>query len=141
MLEHRSGTEYEDMYWIDVLSENVICNKLDETNIREIRHTKTIEKRLKQCDDILAIHTHPHSMPHSVEDFNSFIKAGYKVAVVICHDGTVYRYGAINEISEQLMMLYINKFYLQTGDEKLAQLMAIDRFIALGDIYCEEIKA
>lgn len=73
-------------------------------------------------------------------EINSFINAGYKVAIVICHDGTVYRYGAINEISEQLMTLYINKFYLQTEDEKLAQLMAIDRFIALGDIYCEEIK-
>lgn len=139
MLEHRSGSEYEDMYWIDMDCKEVLCSKLDETNIKEIRHTKSIEKKLKKCDSILAIHTHPHSMPPSVEDFNSFVKANYKMAIVICHDGTIYRYSAVKEISEELMMLYINKFYLLCGDEKEAQLRALNKFVATGDVFYEEI--
>lgn len=140
MLMHRSGTEYEDMYWIDINSGDVICSKLDETNIREVRHTKSIDKKLKKCGAVLAIHTHPHSMPPSVEDFNSFVKAGYKLGIVICHDGSIYRYCSIREISEQLMMLYINKYYLKTGNEKEAQIMALNRFVEMGDIFYEEIK-
>lgn len=139
MLLHRSGSEFEDMYWIDMDNESVLCSKLDETNIQEVRHTKAIEKKLNSCNSILAIHTHPHSMPPSVDDFNSFFKSGYKTALVICHDGTVYRYGSRKEISEELMILYINKYYLQTKGEKKAQLKALDMFVATGDIYYEEI--
>ena len=140
MLEHRTGTEFEDMYWIDMKNCEVICHKLDETNEREIRHTKAIDKKLKNSQSILAIHTHPHSLPPSAEDFNSFVKAGYKVGIVVCHDGTLYRYGAVKEISEQLLTAYIHRFYLQTNDERMAQLMALDRLMATGDIYYEEIK-
>jgi len=37
------------------------------------------------------------------------------------------------------MILYINKYYLQTKDEKKAQLRALDMFVATGDIYFEEV--
>lgn len=140
MLEHRTGTELEDMYWIDMEKCEVICSKLDETNTQEIRHTKAIDKKLKKYNNILAIHTHPHSMPPSAEDFNSFVKAGYKVGIVVCHNGTIYRYGANKEISEQLLILYINKYYLQTNDECAAQLLALNHLARTGDIYYEEIK-
>ena len=139
MLYHRSGTEFEDMYWIDIDDCEVICKKLDETNIREIRHTKAIDKMLREHNSILAIHTHPHSMPPSAEDFNSFVRAGYKEGLVICHNGVIYRYSANKEISEQLLMLYINRFYLQVEDECQAELMALNKLLCTGDIFYEEV--
>ena len=139
MLIHRSGTEFEDMYWFDMETETEICSKLDETNTKEIRHTKAIDKKLKSAKSILAIHTHPHSMPPSVDDFNSYVNAGYQMGIVICHDGTIYRYYALREISSQLMELYINRYYLETGDERTAQICALNKFMATGDIFYEEV--
>ena len=139
MLYHRSGTEFEDMYWIDIDNCEIICDKLDETNIREIRHTKAIDKKLKEHDAILAIHTHPHSMPPSAEDFNSFVRAGYKEGIVLCHDGSIYRYSAKKLVSEQLLMMYINRYYLQVEDERQAELMALNKLLSTGDIFYEEV--
>lgn len=140
MLMHRSGTEFEDMYWIDMEKCEVICAKLDETNIKEIRHTKVIDKKLKAASNILAIHTHPHSMPPSAEDFNTFYNAGYKMGIVLCHDGTIYRYLAINEVPVEMINFYINKYYNKLRDEKEAQIKTLDMFMAIGDIYYEEIR-
>lgn len=139
MLQHRSGTEHEDMYWFDLDTGEIICSKLDETNIKEIRHTKEINKRLQKCANILAVHTHPHSMPPSAEDFNCFVEAGYQVGIVLCHDGTVYMYTARNTISLELMEMYIYKEYQLCHNEKEAQLRALDRFVNNGDITYQEI--
>ncbi|MCQ2521943.1 MAG: helix-turn-helix domain-containing protein [Lachnospiraceae bacterium] len=139
MLHHRTGTEYEDMYWLDMRTCSIICSKLDETNTSEIRHTKSIDKLLKNQASVLAMHTHPHSMPPSADDFNTFYRAGYKMGIVVCHDGTVYRYSAVREISEALLERYIYRYYMETGDERKAQLMALDKFVERGDIYYEEV--
>lgn len=139
MLLHRSGTELEDMYWFDMDSATVICSKLDESNTREIRHTKAIDKKLKLYENILAMHTHPHSMPPSAEDFNSYLKAGYKMGVVLCHDGTIYRYYAFREVSVSISLWYINKYLTSLHDDKLSQLRALDKLVDNGDILYEEV--
>lgn len=140
MLEHRSGTPFEDMYWFDMESKEIICSKLDELNRLEVRHTKAIEKKLKNCNNILAVHTHPHSMPPSVEDFNCFVKSGYKMGIVLCHDGTIYRYFAFKEIDKILMEGYLRKFYDETHDVKMAQIEALNIFMNMGEIFYEEVK-
>lgn len=140
MLYHRSGSEHEDMHWINLEEETILCSKLDETNVKEIRHTKAINKKLQSCKHVMAIHTHPLSMPPSAEDFNFFIEAGYDVGIVLCHDGTIYMYTANNKISIGLMELYIQKEYQKCRDEKEAQCKALDKFVKLGDIYYKEIK-
>ena len=139
MLQHRSGTEFEDMYWFDMDAKSVICSKLDETNSKEIRHTKAIDKKLKECNSILAMHTHPHSMPPSAEDFNSFVRCGYQEGIALCHDGTIYRYKANGQISERLVELYVNRYYKLTHEEKLAQLEALNEFLKRGEIFFEEV--
>lgn len=140
MLFHRSGTEHEDMYWFDIDTESVLCSKLDETNIKEIRHTKAISRKLQKCEHILAVHTHPHSMPPSAEDFNCFVEAGYEVGIVLCHDGTIYMYSANKKISLQLMEMYIQREYQKSLDEKTAQLRALDKLMETGDIFYKEIE-
>lgn len=140
MLIHRSGTEFEDMYWIDMEKCEVICSKLDETNTKEVRHTKAIDKKLKSATNIIAIHTHPYSMPPSAEDFNTYYNAGYDMGIVLCHDGTIYRYMTINLVPVDTMNFYVNKYYNEIKDEKLAQIMMMDRFMRLGDIYYEEVN-
>ena len=139
MLYHRSGSEHEDMYWFDLDTESVLCSKLDETNIKEIRHTKAINKKLQSCEHILAVHTHPHSMPPSAEDFNCFVESGYQLGVVFCHDGAIYMYSAESYINLQLMEMYIYKEYQQCHNEKEAQLNALNRFVNTGEIFYKEI--
>ncbi len=139
MLQHRSGTEFEDMYWFDMDKKSVICAKLDETNLKEIRHTKAIDKNLKNCNSILAMHTHPHSMPPSAEDFNSFVRCGYQEGIVLCHDGAIYRYRANRQISERLVELYVSYYYEIVHDEKLAQLNALNTLMKSKDIFYEEV--
>lgn len=140
MLEHRSGTEFEDMYWFDMDNCEVLCSKLDESNTQEIRHTKAIEKKLRTCVNVLAVHTHPHSMPPSVGDLISYYNSGYKMGIVICHDGTIYRYVVVEEISEKIVQLYINQFYNEIHDDKIAQLRALDKLTQQGKIFFEEVK-
>ena len=36
MLEHRSGTEYEDMYWIDLDTLTVVAEELNAKTVKEI---------------------------------------------------------------------------------------------------------
>lgn len=140
MLKHRSGTEHEDMYWFDLDNECVLCHKLDETNLKEIRHTKAITKKLERCNRVLAMHTHPHSMPPSAEDFNCFVQAGYDRGVILCHDGTVYIYSAEKEVSKELMEFYINANYKEYNDEKIAQIMALDKFEKIGLVKYREVS-
>lgn len=37
MLEHRSGTEYEDMYWIDLNTLNIVAKKSTQLSRRKSR--------------------------------------------------------------------------------------------------------
>lgn len=39
-----------------------------------------------------------------------------------------------------MINLYINKYYNKLRDEKEAQIKTLDMFMAIGDIYYEEIR-
>ena len=61
MLFHRSGTKFEDMCWIDMETEKVICCKFNEHITQTIQMTDTISKKLSKYNQIIPIHTHPSS--------------------------------------------------------------------------------
>lgn len=104
MLNHRSGTKYEDMYWIDGTTGKVIASALNERQESGIQYTDAILKAISGKSGLIAFHTHPNSMPPSVADFNSMLIHGYSIAFVLCHDGTIIQYVSNEKISEVLYL-------------------------------------
>lgn len=141
MLFHRSGTKFEDMYWIDAESEKVICQKLDAVEPETIRHTKAIANTLAAAESpIIAVHTHPQSFPPSAEDFNCFVECKYSLGIIICHDGTIFIYTAKRKINVELWSKYVEEAYRNgASDERVAQLVALNKFEANGDIEFWEV--
>lgn len=125
MLKHRSGTKFEDMYWIDGITGNVVASALDEQKESGIQYTESILRAISGKQNLIAFHNHPNSMPPSAEDFNSMLLHGYEIAFVICHNGTIYQYIAREEINLKLHRLYIEEYINQGYSEKGAQVQAL----------------
>ena len=127
MLNHRSGTKYEDMYWVDAITGEVLASALNEQKESGIQYTKAILQAISENSNVIAFHTHPSSMPPSVADFNSTLRHGYAVAFVVCHDGKIIQYVAEEEISERLYSLYIQEFISNGYTEYEAQWKALEK--------------
>ena len=140
MLYHRSGTEYEDMYWFDAQNKSSLCSKLDELIPGEIRHTKRIDNLIKRCPYVIAMHTHPHSMPPSPEDFNTYLKSGYSMGIVLCHNGTIYIYHAYEHIDVHLWAAYVAEYAKKNYKSDQAQLETLKKFQKNRIIDLKEIK-
>lgn len=141
MLFHRSGTKFEDMCWIDMETEKVICCKFNEHKTQTIQMTETISKKLSKYNQIIPIHTHPSSLPPSPADFNCMLQSGYIFGIVLCHDGTIFTYSSYRKIDSSLWNTYVEKF-LQRGINMYdAQIAALNKFEDSGDIEYEEVKA
>ena len=127
MLQHRSGTMYEDMYWIDGDTGEIIARALDEKEPSAVAYTDKIKKKITGKKNLITMHTHPGSMPPSVADFNSNLEHGYATSLVICHDGTVYIYTSKQKVESGLYVLYINRYIKEGYADKAAQLMALEK--------------
>ena len=124
-LKHRSGTKFEDMYWIDGNTGEIIASALNEKETSGVAKSKRRNKILARYGNVYAIHSHPASMPPSATDFNCFFEQGYSKAFVACHDGTLYSYTSEQEVSIELYNLYISKFASNGYSEREAQLKAL----------------
>lgn len=111
MLLHRSGTEYEDMYWIDLINGKIVCKITDSKYKKKILYTTTIKKMIKKSENLLTIHTHPDSFPPSIDDINSNYDHNYEIGIVICHDGRVYMYSAEERINVNYYKLTVATVY------------------------------
>lgn len=140
MLEHRSGTLIEDMYWVDGNTGGVIASVLDETKEHGIRYPERVKKAILGKNNIITLHTHPNSMPPSIEDLNSNFFNGYKTGLAICHNGTVYAYNSSQEIEKGLYLRYINNFMMGGYSEKEAQLKTLEKLSNNFDINFWEVK-
>ena len=93
MLEHRSGTKYEDLAFIDYLTGKSEMNKeFDKEN--KAKPSKAMTTMIQNADHgtIIAIHNHPGSSVPSISDLMVCVKRGYKFGLVVCHDGKIYKY-------------------------------------------------
>ena len=126
-LLHRSGTAYEDMFWIDETTGSVVLEITDSNVERAILYTDRIKRTVKNCSNIITLHTHPSSMPPSVSDFNSCFRNNYKMGIVAAHDGKIFVYTSEQEVNETLYYLYIASCLKEGCDEFTAQVKAIER--------------
>lgn len=138
-LKHRSGTEFEDMYWIDGNTGKILVSVVDEQSRSQITYSAKILKAIAQNNNIITLHTHPSSMPPSIADFNSANVHGYSLSLVLCHDGTVYSYYSNQYVPDKLCEMYIKEFMNNGYTEKEAQLSALNKIKNNYDIDFREV--
>ena len=112
ILNHRTGTLYEDLTFIDSKTGKLIT----QTNYnveREVMPSKRMKKMVETSEpySIIAIHNHPTSSVPSMSDINSAWKKKYKYGVIACHNGNLYKYkinGEYNEFSADMLLDRVN---------------------------------
>jgi len=144
ILKHRSGTEFEDMYWLDADTAEIVAQELSAKDKLGIDYSSRTKALIANNANLVTIHSHPNSCPPSLDDFISNFEQGYQLGIVCCHDGKVYIYranGIIDEKAENAFNLFYSKFYWKDGktmcDVQLAALEKIKEYI---DISYREVK-
>jgi hypothetical protein len=127
VLNHRSGTKYEDMYWIDGTTGEIVASALNEQMESGIQYTDTILNAISGKNNLIAFHNHPSSMPPSIADFNSVLAHKYEVAFIVCHDGRIIQYTSKEKVNERLYLMYIQKYITDGYGEYEAQWKALER--------------
>lgn len=140
MLNHRSGTKIEDMYWIDGKTGEIVASALNEKNESSVLYTELINKAISGRSNLIAMHTHPQSMPPSDADFNSAFKYGYSKALVLCHNGKIFQYTSNEPINGALYDMYVQRFSNDGLSKFDAQIKALEKIKEICDIDFWEVK-
>lgn len=139
-LIHRGGTELEDMYWFDGITGEIIAREINNDKPRIVDYSSTTKAVLKANFNIVALHTHPSSMPPSADDFNSFYNHGYISAFVICHNGTVFGYYSGQKLNIKLYEMVIGDYLNEGLSEYESQIHALEDLKRSYDIDFWEVK-
>ena len=91
MLEHRSGTKFEDMYWIDAAHRRVIAKETESCSEEQIVYSNSIRSKISKYENLITLHSHPNSYPPSINDLNSNFINHYGLGIVACHDGKIFK--------------------------------------------------
>ena len=140
MLLHRSGTKYEDMCWFNGNTGKLIAYENTSKQEESIVYTESIQKALRENENIIGMHTHPCSMPPSIADFNSAYNNEYDIGIVLCHDGKVFTYKSFKPIRQSEYEMYIGKFYSIFHNEYDAQVHTLKEFQIEGIISVMELE-
>ena len=113
MLLHRSGTLYEDMYWFDADTGQVIAKEVNSFEEEQILYSESIKR--------------------AIEGKNM-------LGIVLCHDGKIFCYKSDETITKMMYNLYVADYYLQLHDEYLAQIEALKELSETYDIEFWEVQ-
>ncbi len=140
MLFHRRGTLYEDMYWIDGNTGEIVAGVLDAKEEKRIDYPEHVINIIRGKNNLIAMHTHPNSMPPSIADFNSCCQNKYLRSLIICHDGIIYSYTSNQIVPSALYELYVQEFIVRGYTEKEAQLEALNKIKQTYIINFQEVE-
>lgn len=139
ILRHRSGTLLEDMVWIDLDTLKVVAYEREGTENGKIIYSNATKKIVFTHHNLLTMHSHPSSMPPSVDDLNSSFEKGYQLGVVLCHNGQVYIYRSNEFVEPDYFMMVVAQFKKQGYNEAEAQLAAIEEVGRHFEIFVQEV--
>lgn len=140
ILKHRSGSEYEDMYWIDPISKSIIAGENSQTLEKRVIYSKQTRKRIKRYKHLITIHNHPSGFPPSIDDFNSNYKNKYGMGIVCGHDGSVFIYTSEEEIPKSFFRKKV-EYYKKLGyNDYDAQIETITKLSERHNIKCKEVR-
>jgi hypothetical protein len=100
MLNHRSGTKFEDMAFINSQTgESATRTDYDKENqVEPSRRMKAMVQGAAP-KTIIAVHNHPGSSVPSLSDIESAWNKKYEYGVIACHNGTVIWYDVTKKIN------------------------------------------
>lgn len=139
MLMHRSGTIYEDMYWIDVESNKVVAKITDSTDEGKIIYPESVKRIISRNKGLMTIHSHPSGLPPSVADFNSNYEHDYSLGVIAGHNGKVFVYWSNELITENYFEQKVAQYRLSGYNEDESRKMTLDYCVQHFDIYYKEV--
>ena len=87
----------------------------------------------------MVIHTHPNSMPPSINDFNSALKNKYRLCIVCCHDGKIFMYHSKKHVVELLNRGTIAKYKKMGYGDYESQILALKELQNNGEISFKEV--
>lgn len=139
MLEHRSGSKFEDMYWIDVAHRTVIAEETESCSEEQIIYSDSIRSKIQKYDNLITLHSHPNSYPPSINDLNSNFINQYGLGIVVCHDGKIFKYASNQEIQEDYYKMVVVKHLKKGYNEYEAQIEALMELVTKFDIMVKEV--
>lgn len=139
MLNHRSGSLYEDMYWIDIDKREIVCEVVDSTVESKIEYTSRIRKIVEKKKGLLTIHSHPNSFPPSLDDFNSACTNGYGVGIVCGHNGSIFVYHSNEIIPEESYYFLMSDFQKAGYNAYDSQLLTLKELSQRYEIVCRKV--
>jgi hypothetical protein len=137
MLNHRSGTKYEDLAYIDsVTGKAVVRTDYDvESQVMPSKRMKGLVLG-SAPNTVISIHNHPGSSVPSMSDLKAVYKYKQKYGVIACHNGTVFKYQVTGEYDtvfvEGLLDMIAQEIYNNGGGlEKLLDQLKDDGNVIL----------
>ncbi len=125
MLKHRTGTEFEDLTFIDSKSGQYIT-RTDYNVKSQVKPSKRMCQMLRKSEpySIIAIHNHPKSGMPSIDDIGCAYERKYKYGVIACHNGSLYRYSFLGEFDTSeanlsyvdMLLDNVNRIVYNKGD-------------------------
>ena len=139
MLIHRSGTRYEDMYWVDLDTLEVVAEEINMNIEESITYSKKTKNAIRRYRNLMTIHTHPNSYPPSIADMNSSFYNGYVLGLVVCHDGSIYQYCANEKLDKSYHDLRVAKHKANGYNEIEAQRLELEEIRKRFDVKFQEV--
>lgn len=139
MLQHRSGTKLEDMYWIDAVHQTVIAEETESCSEEQIVYSNSIRSKIQKYDNLITLHSHPNSYPPSINDLNSNFINHYGLGIVACHDGKIFKYASNQEIRVDYYKMVVEKYLKKGYNEYEAQIETLKELVTKFDIMVEEV--
>lgn len=142
ILEHRDGTNVEDLYILDArtgeeITKNISAQQGYKVGLNNAQYTKALDN-----ESIVILHNHPEGGRLSYADIKTLFETpNAKGSVVVGHDGSVFvahspnRNISIAGIYEKLYNGYVREYQ----NKDIAKLRATDRLYEMG-IFSHEKK-
>ena len=139
MLQHRSGTFYEDMYWIDLDTLKVVAKETSAKSQCEIVYSKKTKETISKYDNLLTIHSHPSGLPPSEGDLLSNYTNGYSVGIIVGHNGSIYKYRLSESIPNGYYGTMVAKYMKRGYNNYEAQKKALAEMQKMYKLDFEEV--
>ena len=110
MLEHRNGTHYEDLTYIDTATGKHLT-RTDYNVENEVLPSKRMMSMVRKSEPytIIAIHNHAGNAVPSIVDIETAFTQKYKYGLIACHNGNVIKYEVTGEINSVNVDIFLDK--------------------------------
>lgn len=136
ILEHRDGTEYEDLVILDALTGmEIVSNRNSSQSLKTGISKSEYDKVLSNKNDVVLLHNHPGGGRPSIADIlSAWRNDKVKASVVVGHDGSVHVLSDFNrkiDIEKMYNESY-TKFISENVFKPLAIIKATDELYEKG---------